>query len=85
MTDVIDGDTFTGDPTKSNVRLENVNAAERNTTAGRKATEYLKSLIHGKMVQIQVNAHDVYGRRVAEVKVDGRSVNDAMKRMIRGL
>lgn len=81
VTRVIDGDTFTTAGQRPNVRLEGVNAPERGQIGHKEATDELKGLIHQRRVTIQTKAHDVYGRRVADVwrESDGLHVNSAMR------
>ena len=80
VTRVIDGDTFRTSSRKHSVRLANVNAPEKGRKGGTKATQQLKSLIQGKKVEVETIVRDVYGRTVARVKVDGKSVNLAMNK-----
>lgn len=83
VTKIIDGDTFqTGSRTKS-VRLANVNAPEKGTRGAKTATSQLKTLIQGKKVEVHTLARDKYGRAVARVIVDGKSVNLAMNRKLK--
>ena len=84
VTRVIDGDTFrTKFRSKHAVRLANVNAPEKGAKGSTKATQELKRLIQGKKVEVQTVAHDVFGRVVAKVKVDGKSVNSAMNKKLK--
>ena len=80
---VIDGDTFTTASRKNPVRLANVNAPEKGTRGGTKATQQLKTLIKGQKVEVDTVARDVYGRSVAKVKVNGKSVNTAMNKKLK--
>lgn len=80
VTRVIDGDTFRTSCRKHSVRLANVDAPEKGTKGGTKATKQLKSLIQGKKVEINTVARDVYGRAVARVTVKGKSVNLAINK-----
>jgi endonuclease YncB( thermonuclease family) len=80
VTRVIDGDTFRTTSRKHSVRLANVDAPEKGTKGGSKATKQLKSLIQGQKVEVNTVARDVYGRSVAKVKVNGKSVNKAMSK-----
>lgn len=77
VTRVIDGDTF--ETTNRTVRLEDVDTPEAGQLGAEEATNALKGLISGKFVNIDVKAHDTYRRAVAQVWVDGKSVNDFMK------
>lgn len=76
---VIDGDTFLTKSRKHSIRLANVNAPEKGTKSGTKATQELRKLINGQKVEIETIARDKYGRAVAKVKLDGQSVNKTMK------
>ena len=78
VTRVIDGDTFQTSSRKHSVRLANVNAPEKGKPGSAKATQALRNLIQGQKVQVDTVARDPYGRSVANVKVDGKSVNKAI-------
>jgi endonuclease YncB( thermonuclease family) len=80
VTRVIDGDTFRTSSRKHSVRLANVDAPEKGTKGGSKATQKLKSLIQGKKVEVNTVARDTYGRAVANVKVGRTSVNKAVSK-----
>ena len=80
---VIDGDTFTTASRKKPIRLANVNAPEKRSKGGAKATQQLKNLIQGKKVEVNTVARDKYGRAVARVKVNGKSVNTTMNKKIK--
>lgn len=79
---VIDGDTFTTSVRKRPVRLANVRAPAANTQRGQAATAQLKRLIGGEKVELHVLAIDIYGRAVASVKIDGKSINAEMNRQL---
>ena len=83
VTRVIDGDTFKTGSRKNPVRLANVDAPEKGRRGAASATQALKQLIQGKEVTIDTVARDSYGRSVANVKADGKSVNAAMRRKTR--
>jgi endonuclease YncB( thermonuclease family) len=78
VTNVIDGDTFETASRRHPVRLANVDAPELGTSGGQGAKHALKRLIKGEQVTIDTVARDRFGRSVAKVKVDRRSVNRAM-------
>jgi endonuclease YncB( thermonuclease family) len=80
---VIDGDTFTTTSRKHPVRLANVDAPEKRTKGGPAATKALKNLISGQKVEVDTVARDKYRRAVAKVKVDGKSVNNAMNKKLK--
>jgi len=84
VTKVIDGDTFrTKSRPKHSVRLANVDAPEKGKPGSAKATQALKNLIQGQQVQINTVARDSYGRSVANVKVNTKSVNKAMNQKLK--
>ena len=78
-TRVIDGDTFETASRKHPVRLANVDAPEKGTRGGSKATTELRNLIQGEQVVVNTVARDKYGRSVANVTVGNKSVNRTMK------
>ena len=80
VTRVVDGDTFMTGSRKNPVRLANVNAPEKGTRGATTATQALRDLVQGQTVSVETVARDKYGRSVAKVKVDNRSVNVAMRR-----
>ena len=79
VSNVIDGDTF---DTSANerIRLEGIDAPERGTAAGQRATEYLKGLIHNRNVTIDSKYKDTWSRTVAQVwrSVDNLHINQSM-------
>jgi len=80
---VIDGDTFITQ--KGNrVRLANVNAPEKGHRGAPQARQELRKIVSRKEVNIDVVAHDPYGRAVANVKVGNKSVNKAMREKLEG-
>ena len=81
----IDGDTFTTYSRKRPVRLANVDTPEKGQRGAAKATNALKKLIGGKEVSVDTKARDTYGRSVANVRVGRRSVNAAVKGVVRSL
>lgn len=84
VTRVTDGDTFrTASRPKHSVRLANVNAPEKGQRGAGAATNALKKLIGGKKVEVKPVARDQYGRTVANVKVNAKSVNKTMNRKLK--
>jgi endonuclease YncB( thermonuclease family) len=82
---IIDGDTFettTNIQGTNFVRLARVNAPEKGTARGTKATAILRGLIGGKIVRIDPKAIS-YGRIVADVYYGGKNISDEMKRRLR--
>ncbi len=76
VSEVIDGDTLRRG--KEYYRLARVNAPEKGKPNRLSAKKYLASLIEGKTVAVEEYAIDIYGRRIVEVKFDGKNVNDQM-------
>lgn len=73
VTKVIDGDTIeTGGQT---VRLQGIDAPERDQPHGLKATASLQSLILNRRVRLEVQGTDQYGRLIAVIYREGRNVN----------
>lgn len=87
MAKVDKGNVYDGDSFKTNsgkhVRLANVNAPETGKPGSVKAADKLESLIGDKNVAIKQVAIDDYGRTVAEVSVDGKSVNNKMNNFLK--
>ena len=79
VTRIIDGDTFETASRKRPIRLANVDAPEKGTKGGARATQALRSLIAGETVNVETVARDKYGRSLAKVKVGRNSVNKAMR------
>ncbi len=79
VTKIIDGDTFMTDRRKHPVRLANVDTPEKGQSGYSQAKKALQNLIQGQEVMIDTKARDKYNRSVANVKIEGRSVNMAMK------
>ena len=77
VTKVIDGDTFkiTGG---NAIRLSNVRAPEMGTKGGSKAKNDLQNIIGGKTISYD-SVGMSYGRKVANVKIAGKSVNQEMR------
>ena len=82
VTEVLDGDTFKTNHENPTVRLEGVDAPELGRPGGQEAKEDLEDLIIGKFVAVDTVAIGAYGRRIAQVRLDGLSVNETMVREI---
>ena len=79
VSNVIDGDTFATSSDHRPVRLADVNTPEKGQPGFLDARNILVRLVLNKSVRIETRAHDVYGRRVADVWVDATHVNTAMQ------
>jgi len=74
---VADGDTlkvlFTGREEK--IRLFGVDCPEEGQEFGTKAKQFTSRMVFGKIVEVEPVDRDRYGRTIAWVTVDGRSLN----------
>ncbi len=79
---VIDGDTVLvlRDKQKLKLRLADIDAPEKAQPYGKQSTEYLKSRVNKKVVQVESRAVDQYGRTVATIKLDGADINQEQVR-----
>ena len=79
---VTDGDTITvlDEMDKGNfkIRLDKIDAPEKNQAFGNKAKQFLSSLIFGKQVSIRYKAVDRYGRILGVIYCDGAEINLVM-------
>ena len=79
---VTDGDTITvlDEMDKGNfkIRLDKIDAPEKNQAFGNKAKQFLSSLIFGKQVSIRYKAVDRYGRILGVIYYDGAEINLVM-------
>jgi endonuclease YncB( thermonuclease family) len=80
VTKVIDGDTFMTNKRKHPVRLANIDTPEKGQKGYGDAKKALQNLIGGEEVTISTKARDSYNRSIANVKLGGKSVNNAMKK-----
>ena len=78
VTEVIDGDTFKTDGRPEAIRLAGYDAPEIRQPGGNAAKQRLKDLVLYKRVAVKVVSKS-YGRSVADVSVNGKSVSDAMR------
>lgn len=79
---IIDGDTYdilvTGNEI-IRIRMEGIDAPEKGMPFYRKAKMYLSGLCDGKVVRLEVNTIDKYGRRIAYSYLeDGNELSHAM-------
>lgn len=76
-----DGDTFTcldADKHQHKIRLANIDTPEKNQPYGAKAQQLLSGLIFNKLVRIDTQASDRYGRMIGLTYVDDINVNREM-------
>lgn len=71
VTRVSDGDTIwvTDAKTRHKVRLVKIDAPESDQPHGKESTEFLKSLVYGKRVEVLWSAKDRYGRILGTVTI----------------
>ncbi|MBA2253228.1 MAG: hypothetical protein H0W13_11110 [Nitrospirales bacterium] len=74
---VIDGDTFAYGAER--IRIQGFNAAERSDPGGFAATQRLEILLRQGQVTMIPKATDIYGRKVAQIFVDGHNVADLLQ------
>lgn len=78
---VTDGDTIAvldSHRTQHKVRLAGIDAPEKAQAFGQRSKEHLSSLVFGKLVTVETEKLDRYGRTVGKVVIDGRDANLAM-------
>lgn len=78
---ITDGDTVTVlDNTKKfyKVRLDQIDAPERRQPYGNRAKQHLSTLVYNKVVTIDWNAKDRYGRLLGTIFYQGNNINYQM-------
>lgn len=73
---ILDGDSF--EVSGNSFRIAEIDAPEYSQQYGVESKNYLSNLILNKKVKISVKSTDKYGRKIAEVFVDGRKVSELM-------
>lgn len=74
---VADGDTITvldDENTQHKIRLQGIDAPEKGQPFGNVSKQNLSSLVFGKIVDVECDKLDRYGRLVAKVSIDGVDV-----------
>ncbi len=74
---VADGDTITvldGNKTQHKIRLQGIDAPEKAQAFGHKSKQSLNQLVHSKMVTVEFEKKDKYGRTVGKVLLNGTDV-----------
>lgn len=76
---VMDGDTLMvlRDGKKVKIRLSNIDAPESGQEFGKESRDSLVNMVMKKQVHVNSRAVDSYGRLIAEISLDGKSVNEA--------
>jgi endonuclease YncB( thermonuclease family) len=78
VTAIADGDTITvldANNKSHRIRLQGIDAPERAQAFGPASREHLNDLLFGKVVMLQGEKTDQYGRILCKVLVDGRDAN----------
>ncbi len=74
---VADGDTITvldGNKTQHKIRLQGIDAPEKAQAFGQKSKQSLNQLVHSKIVTVEFQKKDKYGRTVGKVILNGTDV-----------
>jgi endonuclease YncB( thermonuclease family) len=74
---VADGDTLTvldDNRTQHKIRLQGIDAPEKAQAFGQKSKQSLNQLVHSKMVTVEFEKKDKYGRTVGKVLLNGTDV-----------
>ena len=79
---ITDGDTLTvlKDNKQYKIRLAEIDTPEKDQPYGNKAKQALSDLVFGKLVRIEVETTDRYGRTVGKVYLGNMYVNAALVR-----
>lgn len=75
---VADGDTITvldNNKTQHKVRLAGVDAPEKAQAFGERSRESLDELVAGRIVIVESNKRDRYGRTVGKILLNGQDIN----------
>jgi micrococcal nuclease len=77
---VSDGDTITVLVNKAQVkvRLYGIDCPEGGQDYGRRAKQFTSGMVFGKTVTLEIHDTDRYGRSVANVLIDGKSLNEEL-------
>ena len=78
---ITDGDTvhvLQDSHIKEKIRLAGIDSPERKQPHGKKAKQYLSSLIGNKIVTVEFNKHDRYGRIVSKTLFNSSDANLSM-------
>lgn len=80
VVDIADGDTVTvvEDSELTRVRVVGIDCPESNQPLGDEAAQFTAEFCHNNSVQLIGDETDRYGRRLADVCVDGNSLREAL-------
>ena len=74
---ISDGDTITvldGQKKTHKVRLQGIDAPEKNQTYGEKSKQNLAFLIYNRTIQVEYSKYDKYGRIIGKVSLKGKDI-----------
>ena len=77
VVNVADGDTLTvldDNKTQHKIRLQGIDAPEKAQAFGQKSKQSLNQLVHSKIVTVEFQKKDKYGRTVGKVILNGTDV-----------
>lgn len=77
VTKVLDGDTIIIN-SKQVIRIKAIDSPELSQTYGKQSKKYLERIILRKKVRLVIEKLDKYGRTLADVYINGRSVAEIM-------
>lgn len=83
---VSDGDTITvldANKVQHKIRLAGIDAPEKSQAFGQRSRESLAELVANRLVIVEANKQDRYGRYVGKVLIDGQDIN--VEQIRRGL
>lgn len=76
---VMDGDTvliLRAGHKPEKVRMLNIDAPEKSQPYGRQSQQALATMVLKRQAEVQITAHDQYGRLLGQISVDGRNINE---------
>lgn len=76
---VIDGDTVVLNG-GTRVRVNNINTPEIDEELGREAKDFAIKMVHKKMVRVEGNSKDHYGRVLGDLNVEGKRLSEELVR-----
>ena len=81
---IADGDTITvlNNGRGEKIRLHGIDTPEKGQAFANKAKAVTGSMLRGRVVEITPMTTDRYGRTVAQVYVDGQSLNESLVRSV---
>ncbi len=78
---VADGDTLTcraANGARHKIRLQGIDAPEKDQRYGKQSGAYLRDLVMGRKIRVELLDTDQYGRDLAVITLGGKNVNETM-------